>query len=122
MADSNARSIQDVFLNHLHWKQQKDLERDLISNYDENVVVFCADGLHYGHDGVRQTAGKLRCYLPNTTFDYQVTLVAGEMAYLEWSVHRNGERIEDGADSFLIRDGQIIAQTIHYNTAHETHP
>ena len=37
------------------------------------------------------------------------------MGFLEWTGEAdNGARVEDGADSYLIRDGRIHAMTIHY--------
>ena len=50
------RSTQEVFEDHLRQRQGKALEEDLARNYAVDVVVFCAHGLHHGHDGVRQTA------------------------------------------------------------------
>jgi len=41
--------------------------------------------------------------------------VAGEIALLEWTASTpSGARVQDGADSFVIRGGRIQAQTIHY--------
>jgi hypothetical protein len=50
----------------------------------------------------------------NCTFEYRTRLVESELAFLEWTARADGTWVEDGADSFLIRDGRIIAQTIHY--------
>jgi hypothetical protein len=36
------------------------------------------------------------------------------MAMLEWSALGHDTRIVDGVDSYLIEDGMIKAQTIHY--------
>ncbi len=52
--------------------------------------------------------------LPQATFQYRTRLVDGEMAFLEWTAQAEGTEVKDGADSFLIRDGRILAQTIHY--------
>jgi hypothetical protein len=42
-------------------------------------------------------------------------MAEGEMGFLEWTGEAgNGARVEDGADSYLIRDGRIRAMTIHY--------
>ena len=40
-------------------------------------------------------------------------LVAGRMAFLEWT-EADHARVRDSADSFLIEDGWVVAQTIHY--------
>lgn len=52
--------------------------------------------------------------LPEATFEYRTRLVEGEMGFLEWSGRSASTLADDGADSYLIRDGRIVAQTIHY--------
>jgi hypothetical protein len=47
-------------------------------------------------------------------FQYTYTSVEGRMAFLEWSYEDRTTRVRDGADSYLIEDGEIVAQTIHY--------
>jgi hypothetical protein len=40
--------------------------------------------------------------------------VDGETAYLEWSARSGERRVEDGVDTFLVRDGLIVVQTVRY--------
>jgi hypothetical protein len=47
-------------------------------------------------------------------FQYTYTSVEGRMAFLEWAYEDATARVRDGADSYLIEDGKIVAQTIHY--------
>lgn len=63
---------------------------------------------------MRASADILRQQVPSTDYAYRVCLVAGELAFLEWGAMSDRVRIDDGADSYLIRDGRIRAQTIHY--------
>jgi hypothetical protein len=67
-----------------------------------------------GYDGLRDRAARMQRKLPNCTFHYGTRLVEGEMAFLEWTAEADGARVRDGSDSYLIRDGRIVAQTIHY--------
>jgi hypothetical protein len=46
-------------------------------------------------------------------FQYTYTSVEGRMAFLEWAYEDATARVRDGADSYLIEDGKIVAQTIH---------
>lgn len=39
----------------------------------------------------------------------------GDLAFLVWRADSDRFRIERGADTFLIRDGRIVMQTIHYH-------
>src|SRR5690606_17653077 len=99
---------------HLRLADEGDLEGDLARNVAEDIVVFYEDGIYHGHAGVRQLAELLMQQLPNGSFEYSVKSVAGEFAFLEWTGRSATSIILDGADSFCIRDGKIIAQTIHY--------
>jgi hypothetical protein len=38
---------------------------------------------------------------------------------LEWAYEHDIVRVRDGADSYLIEDGKILAQTIHYTVEQE---
>jgi hypothetical protein len=64
---------------------------------------------------MRRMARKLREELPQASFTYEATTVAGRFALLEWTGRsRSGAYVDDGVDSYVVEDGRIIAQTIHY--------
>lgn len=110
-----ARAAVEVFEDHMRLGQQGTVEEDLVRNYADDVVALTADGVHRGHDGVRELAKLLDRQLPDATFTYTAQVIAGEVGFLEWTARAaDGTRVEDGADSFVIRDGRIRAQTIHY--------
>ncbi len=52
--------------------------------------------------------------LPDAPYVYTNRLVEGRIAFLEWQSEAPHARVRDGADSFVIEDGWIVAQTIHY--------
>jgi hypothetical protein len=47
-------------------------------------------------------------------FQYTYRVAEGRMAFLEWAYEDAHVRVTDGADSYLIEDGKIVEQTIHY--------
>jgi hypothetical protein len=51
--------------------------------------------------------------------EYTSKVAEGRMALLEWAYEDAHVRVVDGADSYLIEDGKIVAQTIHYTVAHK---
>ena len=108
------RSAREVFEDHLRTGVEGTVEEDLAHNYADDLVVLTSDGVQRGHDGLRRQADKLRKELPNCTFCYGTQLVEGEFAFLEWSADADGAKVRDGADSYVIRNEQIVAQTIHY--------
>jgi hypothetical protein len=109
------RSTAAVINDHLRLRTSGDLEQDLARNISADVVILARTGVSRGHAGVRGQAAALSRYAGHEEFDYGSLLCEGEFAYLEWSAtSRDGRRIHDGADGFVVRSGQIIAQTIHY--------
>lgn len=100
---------------HLRRRLRGDIEGDLAANFAAGVVVLSKDGVHHGHDGVRHTAALLAELLPDASFSYDLLRAEGDYALLSWSAEAaNGARTRFGADSFVVGDGFIIAQTIHY--------
>jgi hypothetical protein len=116
MNRARRRSTRDVLEDHLRLRRQGfgKVEEDIARNYAEDVVLLTGFGVFRGHEGVRRSAQILREQLPCTRYQYRTKLVNGEMAFLEWSARCPTAVVEEGADSFLIRDGRIVVQTIHY--------
>jgi hypothetical protein len=119
MTDPATRSTQDVFDDHLRLREAGETEQDIARNYAEDVVVLSGSGINHGHDGVRTTATILKKYMPGGSWEYRVRLVNGNYAFLQWAGRSTeGKVVFDGADSFVIRDGRIVFQSIYY-TVHD---
>jgi len=114
MNEIRPRSPQEVLDDHLRESQDGSIENDLARNYSEDLVVLTGRGVYRGHDGLRQLAELLRSELSDSIFEYRTRLVEGEMGFLEWTGRSASAQVDDGADSYLIREGRIVAQTIHY--------
>jgi hypothetical protein len=116
VARERTRTTRQVFEDHLNRRHRGEVEQDVATNYAEGVVLLTGDGVFRGRDGVRRCAALLAERLPCARYAYLARLVEGEVAFLEWSARCPASVVEDGADSFLIRGGLIVAQTIHYTT------
>lgn len=109
-----SRSSAEVLDDHLRESQSGSIEDDLARNYSRDLGVLTGRGIYRGYDGLRELNRLLQEQLPNATFEYRTRLAEGEMGFLEWAASAEGAQVEDGADSYLIREGRIVAQTIHY--------
>ena len=123
MEDLSSRSAQEVLDDHLNiaqrWSGEEDFERiledDLSRNVAEDIAILFNRGTFHGHEGVKELALMLADELPeHNAFEYTYTSVEGRMAFLEWTYEDSTARVSDGADSYLIENGKIVAQTIHY--------
>lgn len=109
------RSAREVLDDHLALADSSDLETDLERNFSNDIVLLTGYGIFRGIDGVRAKARLLEEQLPRGRWNYRTIMAEGEMGFLEWTAEAdNGARVEDGADSYLIRGGRIRAMTIHY--------
>src|SRR5215213_10947947 len=123
MEDLSSRTAQEVLDDHLNLAEnwggeggfERGLEVDLERNTSKDIVILINRGTFRGHEGVRQLARMLGEELPEQrSFEYTYKAVEGKMAFLEWAYEDANVMVRDGADSFLIEDGKIVAQTIHY--------
>lgn len=109
-----SRSTTEVIEDHLQKRLHGDVEGDISTNFAENVVILSGYGIFHGHDGIRASAAKLQEMLGSSRYSYKRVLIEGEYGYLEWNGSSDDEVIKNGADSYVVRNGKIVAQTIHY--------
>jgi hypothetical protein len=121
--DLSKRSAQEVLDDHLNLTEhfgaeeswERIVEEDIRRNVSEEIVILINRGTFRGHEGVRRLAQMLGEELPqHRAFEYTYGAVEGRMAFLEWAYEDDHVRVRDGADSYLIEGGKIVAQTIHY--------
>lgn len=122
MDDLSRRTAREVLEDHLdianHWVGEpfeRILDEDLRRNVADDIVVLINRGVFRGHEGVRQLAWMLAEELPeHRAFQYTHVAADERVALLEWTYEDAEVRVRDGVDSYLIEDGKIVAQTIHY--------
>src|SRR3712207_4519376 len=109
------RDARQVMKDHLRARSAGGLDEDLAENYHPDVVVLTATEVFRGHDGVRKSAHKLwRAVADARAFHYDTVMVDDRFALLEWQAKTEELRITSGVDSYVIEDGRIVAQSIHY--------
>jgi hypothetical protein len=114
LTNTRNRTAEQVLEDHLRESKDGSVGDDLQRNFSEDLVILTGDGVFRGHEGMRKLNSRLQEELPQAELIYLTKLVAGEMAFLEWTAASDSAVVEDGVDSYCIRDGRIIAQTIHY--------
>lgn len=120
MTGTSSRSTSAVFEDHLERARRGDVDGDLEANYADDVLLLSAYGAEHGHDGARRLADLLGQQLPLPEFDYTLKLVERDVALLEWTATSDGARVDDGVDTFVVRQGRIVVQTIHYTVRRQT--
>ena len=109
-----SRSAEEVFDDHLQLAGEHRFEEDIDRNVAPHCVILERRGVFHGRDGARHLARLLEEELPDAPYVYTNRLVEGRFAFLEWTADAERTHVRDGADSFVIEDGWIVAQTIHY--------
>jgi hypothetical protein len=108
------RGAGEVFRNHLALRLAGCTAEDIRTNYAEDVVLLCFDGAFRGRKAVRESAKRLASQLPNARFELTSEIVEGPYAFLLWRATADGCDAVDGADSFVIRGGRIVMQSVYY--------
>jgi predicted SnoaL-like aldol condensation-catalyzing enzyme len=100
------RSPQEVFGHHAQALGAEDLE-EIVADYSDDAVFITPAGVQRGKDGIRQAFTKLLGEVPQATWDIKTTIYEGDVMLLEWGAEGGGNRIQDGIDTFVFRDGLI---------------
>jgi hypothetical protein len=109
-----ARSSEEVFEDHPRLASEHQFEEDIERNVAPDCVVLERRGVFRRYDGVHELARLLAEELPDAPYTYTNQLLEGRIAFLKWTAEADHARVRDGADSFVIENGWIVVQTIHY--------
>lgn len=104
---------QEVLRRHLGLSRSQS-EEDFLKCYREDSFLVMRNGVRRGLEGVRACYRQLNRELPNARYTYGAVIVEQDVGFLEWSADSDTHLVSDGADSYIIRDGYIRAQTVHY--------
>ena len=114
-------STKEVIDNHLKCFGEGDL-KGILSDYAPGAVLFTPDGplrgadaitplfqamiAEFGKPGATEEFGK-----PGATFNLEQQFIEGAYAYILWSAETVDNVYEMGTDTFVVRDGKIVAQS-----------
>ena len=105
-------STKDIIDRHLKCFAEGDLT-GLLSDYAPDTVMFLPDGARRGADSIKpffqalfEEFGK-----PGAAFSLKQQSVEGDYAYILWTAETADHVYEVGTDTFVVRDGKIVAQS-----------
>jgi predicted SnoaL-like aldol condensation-catalyzing enzyme len=107
------RSPQEVFGHHAQALGDENLD-EIVADYSDDAIFITPAGVRRGKDGVRQAFTQLLSELPQASWDLKTTIYEDDVMLLEWAAEGGGNRVEDGIDTFVFRDGLIRVQTVRY--------
>jgi uncharacterized protein (TIGR02246 family) len=107
------RTPQEVFAHHGRAIGAGDLD-EIVADFADDAVVITPAGVRRGKDGIREAFRQLFADLPDAAWDTKRQIYADDVLMLEWAADAAESRADDGVDTFVFRDGQICAETVHY--------
>jgi len=107
-----------IVRNHLQaFVEQKGIDA-ILSDYDDNARFHSEAKTYQGKQEIGDFFKSFIASLPagaTERFSLRTLRVDGELAYITWSA---GREIPLGTDTFVVRDGKIVAQTFAVHREH----
>ncbi len=105
-------STKDVLEHHLQCFGGGDLE-GILSDYNADAVLFTPDGPLIGPDAIKPMFEAMFAEFgkPGASFEMKTQSVEGDYAYILWTAETADNVYEVGTDTFVVRDGKIVAQS-----------
>ena len=108
-----ARTPQEVFQHHAEALVAADLD-GIVDDYSEDAIFITPAGIKRGKDGIREAFTQLLSELPSAEWELKTTLYEEDIMLLEWTASSWANRVDDGIDTFVFRNGEIRVQTLRY--------
>jgi ketosteroid isomerase-like protein len=105
-------STKEIIDHHLSAFAERDL-KGVLSDYAPGAVFFTQNGALKGVEAIRPLfQGMIAEFAkPGATFNMKEQFVEGDHAYILWAAETADNVYELGTDTFVVRDGKIIAQS-----------
>jgi ketosteroid isomerase-like protein len=102
----------NILDHHLKSFGEGDL-KGILSDYAPGAVLFTSDGPLKGIDAIRPLFQALIAEFgkPGAVFSMKQQFVEGDYAYILWVAETAENVYELGTDTFVVRDGKIVAQS-----------
>jgi len=109
---TNSKRVKDVLDHHLKCFGEGNLE-GILSDYAPGAVLFMSEGALKGADAIRPLFQAMIAEFakPGAVFSMKQQFVEDEYAYILWTAETADNVYELGTDTFVVRDGKIMAQS-----------
>ena len=105
-------STKDVLDHHLKCFGEGSVD-GILSDYASTAVLFTPEGPLKGLDAIRPLFQAMFAEFgkPGAAFAMKQLAVDGDYAYILWTAETADNVYEVGTDTFVVRDGKIVAQS-----------
>ena len=105
-------STKNVLDHHLTAFAARDLT-GVLSDYAPNAVLFTSQGPLLGVEQIRSLFQAMIAEFkkPGARFDLEHRTIDGDFGYIVWSAETADNVYELGTDTFVVKDGKIVAQS-----------
>src|SRR5947209_8929389 len=106
-------STSDVLDRHLKSFAEYDVD-GVVADYSSDAVLFVPSGPLKGPDAIKPLFEALISEFakPGSSFTMQLRCVEGDHAYILWTAETADNWYEFATDTFVVRNGKIIAQSL----------
>jgi ketosteroid isomerase-like protein len=111
------RTPEEVFQHHARALGASDLEQ-LDADYADDAVFITPAGVKRGKDSIREANAHVLADLPNATWNMRTQIYEGDLMFVEWAAD-SASALGEGVATFVIRDGLIRAETLHFTVQHK---
>jgi ketosteroid isomerase-like protein len=110
-------STKDILDHHLKCFGEGDLD-GILSDYAPTAVLFTPEGPLKGPDAIKPLFQAIFAEFkkPGASFTMKQRSVDGDCAYILWTAETADNVYEVGTDTFVVRDGKIVAQSLAAKT------
>ena len=105
-------STSDVLDRHLKAFAEHDLE-GVLADYSSDAVLFTPDGPLKGPHAIKPLFQALVSEFakPGSSFTMRQRYIEGDHAYIIWAAETADNSYEFATDTFVVRNGKIVAQS-----------
>lgn len=112
---NSERTTEEIFKNRLDAFSKRDIERLAADFTDHSIYISSTGAKAIGVNAIMEIYRSYFQHLePGTTSAIKTMVIEGDIVFLEWTSDSPSSYVNDGVDTFVMRDGFIYAQTAKF--------
>ena len=96
---------------HLASGNSRNLD-EIMRDYTDDAIVIAPDGVNKGKQAIHAAFQKMISQEPYPVITATQKIYEGNVGYIVWTMNAGQPNAMHGSDTFIIRDGKIVVQTV----------
>lgn len=110
-AQTSVSPAEKIVEHHLASADSRNVE-EIVRDYADDAILISPDGVNKGKQAIHTAFQQMMAQQPFPALTTTRKVFEGNVGYITWTMNAGQPNAVSGTDTFIIRNGKIVVQTV----------